>query len=341
MGKDTASATVRDILFAVGFYWIVSIALVFLNKLVMSGNLELDAPLFLTWTQIVIAVLSCYIMAKAKPYVQYLSFFPRFEYIPSVGAKVMPLTLVFLGMIIFNNLCLKYVQVSFYQVARSLTIVFNVILTYFLLNQRTSNRSLVAVGIVISGYLLGCEGELDFSFIGVFYGISASFFVAMYSIYVKQTLKYVGDDSWKLMIYNNINAMILMPFLFLLAGEYSQLKTSYVFEEMYFWNVIILTGLFGFLINIATFLQIQTTTPLTHNVSGTAKSGFQTMLAYMITGNQFTLSSVFGNILVLGGSLLYAYIRMKEAESKKPFGFEKVPSENTEKVQDLEANAST
>ena len=41
--------------------------------------------------------------------------------------QVLPLSLVFVAMISFNNLCLKYVGVAFYYVGRSLTTVFNVV----------------------------------------------------------------------------------------------------------------------------------------------------------------------------------------------------------------------
>ena len=41
--------------------------------------------------------------------------------------QVMPLSLVFVGMITFNNLTLKYLGVAFYNVGRSLTTVFNVV----------------------------------------------------------------------------------------------------------------------------------------------------------------------------------------------------------------------
>ena len=57
--------------------------------------------------------------------------------------RIMPLSLIFVAMITLNNLCLKsirhsvhysirYVNVSFYLVARSRTIVFNVVLSYIL-----------------------------------------------------------------------------------------------------------------------------------------------------------------------------------------------------------------
>ena len=54
--------------------------------------------------------------------------------------KVLPLSVVFVLMITTNNLCLKNVGVSFYYVGRSLSTVFNVLLTYLLLGNKTSLR---------------------------------------------------------------------------------------------------------------------------------------------------------------------------------------------------------
>lgn len=49
--------------------------------------------------------------------------------------QVLPLSLVFVAMISFNNLCLKYVGVAFYYIGRSLTTVFNVLMTWVLLGE--------------------------------------------------------------------------------------------------------------------------------------------------------------------------------------------------------------
>jgi hypothetical protein len=57
----------------------------------------------------------------------------RTAYSWAVGRHLLKLALVFVGMVTLNNLCLQYVEVSFYNVARSLTIVFNVLFTYFIL----------------------------------------------------------------------------------------------------------------------------------------------------------------------------------------------------------------
>lgn len=53
----------------------------------------------------------------------------------TINLQVLPLSLLFTGMIATNNLCLKYVGVAFYYVGRSLTTVFNVVFTYVLLGE--------------------------------------------------------------------------------------------------------------------------------------------------------------------------------------------------------------
>ena len=45
-----------------------------------------------------------------------------------------------------------------------------------------------------------------------------------------------------------------------------------------FWGMMTVSGAFGFLIGLAVYIQIQATSPLSHNVSATAKSAFQSIL---------------------------------------------------------------
>jgi solute carrier family 35 (GDP-fucose transporter), member C1 len=71
-----------------------------------------------------------------------------------------PCTQVFVGMVTFNNLCLKFVEVSFYNVARSLTIVFNVILSFFILGSRVTLPTLFCLAVVFAGFWIGSDGEV-------------------------------------------------------------------------------------------------------------------------------------------------------------------------------------
>jgi GDP-fucose transporter C1 len=73
--------------------------------------------------------------------------------------QVLPLSIIFVAMITFNNLCLKYVGVSFYYIGRSLTTVFNVATTYVVLGEKTSIRAVICCAIIIVGFWLGVDQE--------------------------------------------------------------------------------------------------------------------------------------------------------------------------------------
>ena len=95
--------------------------------------------------------------------------------------SILPLSLTFVGMIIFNNICLQYVEVSFYNVARSLSIVFNVIFTYLIMGKSTSLVVCCTLLVVIIGFYVGIDGEINFSLLGTMSGVLSSVFVSLNS----------------------------------------------------------------------------------------------------------------------------------------------------------------
>lgn len=171
--------------------------------------------------------------------------------------------------------------------------------------------------IVFMGFVIGSIGEMNFSFLGLFYGVGSSLFVALYGIYVKKTLVYVDNNQWRLLHYNTAIAIAMMLPLILVSGEIGQVWESvYFLGDFSFWLIMTLTGITGFLINIAVFLQIKYTTPLTNTISGTAKACVQTILAWLIWQNVITAMNGFGIFLSLFGSALYSYVRYKESSSR-------------------------
>jgi solute carrier family 35 (GDP-fucose transporter), member C1 len=323
----------------VALYWFVSISMVYLNKALMSSpGMSIPAPLFVTWFQCVVTAIICYVCGEVASHMQKKSYsslsqtdtdqdttkqsnfwtqFPRAEYRVNTGRRVFPLSLVFVGMITFNNICLKWVEVSFYNVARSLTIVFNVILSKFMLGSTTSSTTMACLGIVIAGFFIGSHGELNFSFWGTLSGVFSSLFVSLNSIYTKKVLPVVDNDHWRLTYYNNINACVMfLPLMLVFEHEPIYQALNMQFFSGLFWFAMLVAGFFGFAIGIVTVLQIKATSPLTHNISGTAKAAVQSMLAFYIWGNPYTFLGILGIFTVLGGSLLYTVVKMNEG--KKP-----------------------
>ncbi|KAF0391078.1 triose-phosphate transporter family-domain-containing protein [Gigaspora margarita] len=309
--------TTSVIFLVVAFYWIVSLAVVFLNKFILSSSeYKFSYPLFVTWFQLVVALLVLLIWGTLGRKFKTLSLIPPYEFDLSIARKVIPLTFMYVMMLAFNNLCLQFVEVTFYQVARSLSILFNIIFTYTLLGAKTSFAAIVCCGIVFLGFVVGSYYEINFSWEGIIYGVASSAFVALYGIYVKKTLGVVENNQWRLLHYNTtLSIFFLLPLVFF-SGEFQGILKVYFLNDLGFWILMIITGITGFIINIAIFLQIKVTTPLTNTISGTAKSCFQTALAALYFQNPISPMNAFGIALSLFGSGLYSWVRYREMQRK-------------------------
>lgn len=120
----------------------------------------------------------------------------------------------------FSNYTLKYVDASFYQVARGLVLPFTVFASGLVLHTRPSLRILFACGIVTLGFFIGVflDGT-QISPLGVFFGVASSAITATHSVVIKQSLTVVNGSAALLSWYTNIlSTMVLIP-LVILSGE--------------------------------------------------------------------------------------------------------------------------
>lgn len=300
----------------VALYWTVSISLVFMNKyLLKSDSLKLDAPIFVTFFQCVVTVVLCMVCSSiSKRYPDRLTF-PSTTFDPKLSREVLPLSVVFVAMITFNNLCLQSVGVAFYTIARSLVTIFSLVFTYFILGKKTSMIALSTCVIIISGFFLGInqEGEVgSLSVLGTIYGVIASAMVALNAIYIKKMLPVMDDDIWKLTFYNNVNACVIFLPLVIIFGD---LKSLYSFENLFapsFWLFMFLSGVFGFVMGFVVGLEVKVTTPVTHNISGVAKACLQTVIAVIYYNQIKTALWWVSNILVLVGTGAYSGVKSWE-----------------------------
>lgn len=312
MAKTAAAKAMHAVFLAVTFYWFISITMVFVNKSLLSDPVgRVDAPLFITWFQCVVTVIGCYVMGEMG-----VANVPKFEIKTDILKQMLPLSCIFTLMMVCNNLCLKYVEISFYQVARSLTIVFNVVFDFVILGQRTSFPAILCCALVVSGFMVGNQQEIRWSFQGVIFGVMASFFVAMNSIFVKKMFPLVENNPWKLTLYNNLNASFLFLPLIVAFGEPNMVVTSPNILNPKFWSMMLAGGVFGICISFAVAAQIKYTSPLSHNVSATAKAAAQTVLGLAVYRNPITFGGAMSVAVILMGSLFYTLVRRSEMKKK-------------------------
>ena len=188
--------------------------------------------------------------------------------------------------------------------------------------------------IIVCGFLFGVKEEdksvPDLSFLGVLFGVMASLCVALYAIFTKRILPVVDHNVWRLQIYNIINACLFLLPVLVLNQELSALLHFRFWTSPWFWFVLLTAGVFGIAIGYVTSLQIKVTSPLTHNVSGTAKACAQTILACVVFSETKSWWWWMCNFMVLGGSSAYTYVRMFEMKNREEKESETLPLVTTE-----------
>ncbi|KAH9992329.1 hypothetical protein BJV77DRAFT_1170564 [Russula vinacea] len=311
----------------VSFYLVAALAMVMVNKWVLNVT---SVPLFFLFTQLVIAViLSC------------LGHTLKIINIPMIRVDL-PIVKGLASTVILNvlslstsNYSLRFVDASFYQVARGLVLPFTVLTSYIILRTRPSLRILISCSVVTSGFFTGVFlDNVHVSGLGVLFGISSSLMTALHAAVMKRGLQVVEGSALSMSWYSNLlSSVVLLPFIIIsgegpavldiLSGRAEGLKTFLVGS--------MITGTVGFLLSIALALSIQVTSPITHMISSAVRGVAASALGVALFGDILTSGRVSAIILILGGSIYYTWIKHIESiASQPPQQYERVPMEKLE-----------
>ncbi|KAI0342454.1 hypothetical protein BDW22DRAFT_1429289 [Trametopsis cervina] len=309
------------------FYLVAALAMVVANKWVLN---ETDVPLFFLCAQLAIAV-ALFLVAHALGLLQLpLQFDIEVVkgLIPMIGLNVLGLS--------FSNYTLKFVDASFYQVARGMVLPFTVGTSYIFLHSRPSLLVFFACFIVTMGFFVGVflDGT-SVSVVGVSFGVASSMITAMHSVVIKKSLEVVKGSALHLSWYTNLySAMILLPVLLLVGegpGVIELLTGSTVKDSLstFLWGSAI-TGVLGFLMSIASLLSIKVTSPITHMVSSAVRGVAASLLGVRFFEDVISSGRAASIGIILAGSIFYTWVKHKESESAKHASYNQVPLEDVE-----------
>ncbi|CAH1756475.1 11781_t:CDS:10 [Entrophospora sp. SA101] len=319
MSEKPKKASRSLVIFSVSFYITTALVMVLVNKWVLNSA---ALPFTLLFSQLIMAIILLHISSLFG-----IVKLPKLQKDICVG--VFPLIGINVLGLSFNTVCLQYVDASFYQVARALVLPFTVLFTLVFLKKRSSFLILLSCFIVCTGFFVGVSSEkLTISFLGVFYGVFSSITTALHAIVIKKSLAVVKENTMDLVYYNNLLSSVCFIPLILLTGEEYQL--AQMFSDISdpdlkqsssplptFLIGIVVTGFFGFLINIAGFLQIKVTSPISHMISSAFRGVIQTVLGVAIFHDILTIGRVGSIGIILVGSCLYTWTKNYESSQNQ------------------------
>ncbi|KII91469.1 hypothetical protein PLICRDRAFT_38228 [Plicaturopsis crispa FD-325 SS-3] len=315
------------------FYLVAALAMVMANKWVLNTT---TAPLFFLLTQLLIAVLLflvSHIFGLIKVPVR-MDLQVCKGLAPTVALNVIGLS--------FSNYTLKYVDASFYQVARGLVLPFTVGTSYVFLHARPSLLILVSCAIVTLGFFVGVflDGT-QVSLVGVTFGVASSVITACHSVVIKKSLDVVQGSALHLSYYTNLLSAVVLAPLLVLAGElpevnkllfppveYAGAVGTWSPLRTFLWGSAI-TGALGFLMSIASLLSIKVTSPITHMVSSAVRGVAASLLGMWLFHDVITSGRASSIAIILAGSIYYTWIKHSESQAAGPY--ERVALEEVEK----------
>jgi len=313
-GKPSRLAIMGTVL----FYMVAALAMVMANKWVLNTT---EAPLFFLFSQLIIAVL-LFLVCHAGGLLKVPLRFERQTVqglIPMIGLNVIGLS--------FTNYTLKYVDASFYQVARGMVLPFTVCTSFFVLHSRPPLQGLLACFLVTMGFVVGVFMDgAKVSILGVTFGVLSSMITAIHSVVIKRSLDVVEGSALDLSWYTNLYSAIVLVPVIVVMGEVPAItalltgpgpsSTGISPLNTFLWGSAI-TGIFGFLMSIASLLSIKVTSPITHMVSSAVRGVAASMLGVWLFNDVITTGRASSIAIILGGSIYYTWVKHQESQSSQ------------------------
>ncbi|KAF9270634.1 hypothetical protein L218DRAFT_1072026 [Marasmius fiardii PR-910] len=301
----------------VTFYMSAALVMVFVNKEVLNKAPEL--PLLFLFNQLLIAV----VLLRAASMFSKRVELPRWDL--SVAKKLVPVVAVNIIGLVFNTLCLRGVEASFFQIARGMQLPLTIFISSLNTRSTPSRKVIGAAVIVTLGFFLGVAPSSSIpitaspTILSLFYGLLSSLFIAIHAVLIKSSLSHCNNSTIQLAWWTNAgSAVFLLPFI-LLNGE-PLLIREMIWRgsnelRVFVWGSLV-TGLFGFLLCVAGLLSIKVTSPITHMFSSAARSVIQTLLGVLIFHDLLTINRGASIFVILCGTMYFTWVKSLEQQSQ-------------------------
>ena len=307
--ENTQKPSINRIVAVVAFYIVTSITMIMVNKVVLR---QAALPMTFLWGQLVVAVL----LLRGASFVGLLDGLPSVSTSTFVKLKAL-IALNVIGLAL-NTLCLQHIDAVLYQVARSLILPMTAALSLITGGHKVSHSILTSCAVITVGFLIGVlwERQVTVSTVGIMFGVLSAAATSVHSFAIKNSFTQVPNKgAFDMVYYNNLfSLVVLLPivvvFEYSLVLEYWRIHGDEAMVR--FLLMTLLAGASGLLINLAGFLQIKVTSPLTHTVSSAARGVLQTVACRMVLGEQVTVARSIGILITLLGSAMYSWFKSKE-----------------------------
>lgn len=223
----------------------------------------------------------------------------------------LPLAMTYLLYMLVTMESVRGVNVPMYTTLRRTTVVFTMMVEYFLAKQRYTRAIFGSVALIVLGAFVAGARDLSFDLYGYSVVFLANITTAIYLATIARIGKSSGLNSFGLMWCNGI---VCGPFLLLWTLVRGDLGATLNFPSLLspgFLVVLLFSCVLAFFLNYSIFLNTTLNSAVTQTICGNLKDLFTISLGWVVFGGlPFDLLNVVGQLLGFIGSGLYAYYKL-------------------------------
>ncbi|KAL6176217.1 hypothetical protein ACLB2K_052852 [Fragaria x ananassa] len=256
--------------------------------------------------------------------------------------RFLPAAIIFYLSLFTNSELLLHANVDTFIVFRSVVPIFVAIgETLFLHQPWPSMRTWISLGTIFGGSVIYVLTDYQFTIAAYSWAIAYLISMSIDFVYIKHVVMTIGLNTWGLVLYNNLEALLLFPLELLVMGELKKIKHEISDEsDWYSFAVILPVGLsclFGLSISFFGFSCRRAISATGFTVLGIVNKLLTVVINLVIWDKHSTFVGTVGLLICMLGGVMY------QQSTSKPKVVNEVKAQQTEEEQQklIEMNSSS
>ncbi|KAK9091044.1 hypothetical protein Sjap_024221 [Stephania japonica] len=251
--------------------------------------------------------------------------------------RFLPAAVIFYLSLFTNSELLLHANVDTFIVFRSAVPIFVAIgETLYLHQPWPSMKTWLSLGTIFGGSVLYVLTDYQFTVTAYSWAVAYLISMSIDFVYIKHVVMTIGLNTWGLVLYNNLEALLLFPLELLIMGELKKIKHEISDEsDWHSFAVVLPVGLsclFGLAISFFGFSCRRAISATGFTVLGIVNKLLTVVINLLIWDKHSTLVGTLGLLICMSGGIMY---QQSTSNRPKPTEEAKVP-ENEEEQKLLE-----
>ncbi|RRT66783.1 hypothetical protein B296_00019510 [Ensete ventricosum] len=260
--------------------------------------------------------------------------------------RFLPAAIIFYLSLFTNSELLLHANVDTFIVFRSAVPMFVAVGETVFLNQPwPSPKTWISLATIFGGSIIYVLTDYQFTVTAYAWAVAYLVSMSIDFVYIKHVVMTIGLNTWGLVLYNNLEALMLFPLELFIMGELKKIKHDISDESnWYSFSVVLpvaLSCLFGMAISFFGFSCRRAISATGFTVLGIVNKLLTVVINLVIWDKHSTLIGTIGLLICMFGGVMYQQSTTKPRKAETETKAQSRADEEQQQLLEMQATAET